>query len=143
MLLRANADQAMNQSVAGKRVLELGCGHVKAPGAIGVDSNIDATAADVIADLNHPLPFADDSFDKVRAIHLIEHLHDVMRALAEIHRVTRAGKGREGEVEEQADEFPAFERLAVGGIVERVGEGFDGGRCHCTRKPDPKIGLSL
>ena len=81
----------MNQSVAGKRVLELGCGHVKAPGAIGVDSNIDATAADVIADLNHPLPFADDSFDEVRAIHLIEHLHDVMRALAEIHRVTRPG----------------------------------------------------
>jgi len=81
----------MNPSAVQKRVLELGCGRVKAPGAIGVDSNFDATAADVIADLNHSLPFADDSFDEVRAIHLIEHLHDVMKALAEIHRVTRPG----------------------------------------------------
>ena len=30
------------------RILELGCGQVKAPGAVGVDSNFDATAADVI-----------------------------------------------------------------------------------------------
>lgn len=72
-----------------KRTLELGCGRVKAPGAIGVDSNLDATAADVLADLNFPLPFADSSFDEVRAIHVIEHLHDVMRTMSEIHRVTR------------------------------------------------------
>jgi len=81
----------MSPTVPRRRVLELGCGRVKAPGAIGVDSNFDATAADVIADLNNPLPFGDNSFDEVRAIHLIEHLHDVMKALAEIHRVTRPG----------------------------------------------------
>ncbi len=74
-----------------KRVLELGCGRVKASGAIGVDSNFNATAADVIADLNYPLPFARDAFDEVRAVHVIEHLQDVMQAMSEIHRVARPG----------------------------------------------------
>lgn len=72
-------------------MLDLGCGRNKAPGSIGVDSNCDATAADVIADLNHALPFPDDSFDEVRAIHLIEHVDDIVRAIAEIHRITRHG----------------------------------------------------
>jgi SAM-dependent methyltransferase len=74
-----------------ERVLELGCGQVKAPGAVGVDSNFAARAADVICDLNGPLPFADNTFHSVRAVHVIEHLHDVMKAMAEIHRVTRSG----------------------------------------------------
>jgi SAM-dependent methyltransferase len=82
---------AMSQGESRKRVLELGCGPFKAPRAIGVDSSFDATAADVIADLNDPLPFADNSFDEVRAVHLIEHLEDVMKTIAEIHRVARNG----------------------------------------------------
>ena len=74
-----------------KRVLDLGCGRMKIPGAIGVDSNRAATAADVIADLNYPLPFRDNSFDEVRAVHGIERLQDVMKVMGEIHRVIRAG----------------------------------------------------
>lgn len=74
-----------------KRILELGCGRVKAPGAIGVDLNPEATAADVICDLNRPLPFADSTFDEVRAVHVIEHLEDVVRAMGEMHRVARPG----------------------------------------------------
>jgi SAM-dependent methyltransferase len=76
---------------ARKQVLELGCGRIKVPGAIGVDSNPEATAADVICDLNRPLPFAENTFDEVRAVHVIEHLDDVVRTMREIHRVTRAG----------------------------------------------------
>lgn len=72
-------------------MLELGCGRNKLPGAIGVDLNPEATAADVIADLNRPLPFAANSFDEVRAVHVIEHLDDVVPAVGEMHRVTRAG----------------------------------------------------
>jgi SAM-dependent methyltransferase len=78
-------------SANGKRILELGCGRVKSPGAIGVDINFDATAADVICDLNRMLPFADNTFGRVRAVQVIEHLDSVMNSVAEMHRVTRPG----------------------------------------------------
>ncbi len=81
----------MIEEATKKRVLEVGCGQVKAPGSIGVDSNLDATAADVICNLNQPLPFVESVFDEVRAIHLIEHMEDVMKTMAELHRVTRPG----------------------------------------------------
>jgi SAM-dependent methyltransferase len=72
-------------------VLELGCGRRKTPGAVGADINFDATAADVICDLNRSLPFADNTFEHVRAVQVIEHLDSVMNAVAEMHRVTRPG----------------------------------------------------
>ena len=74
-----------------KRRLDLGCGLHKAPGWIGIDSNRDAIPADVLADLNRPLPFPDDTFDEVRAVHVIEHVGDIMQTMAEIHRVARHG----------------------------------------------------
>jgi len=74
-----------------RRVLDLGCGRTKAPASVGLDWNLDATAADVLADVNRPLPFADDTFDEVRAVHIVEHVEDVVRTLSEIHRVTKPG----------------------------------------------------
>jgi SAM-dependent methyltransferase len=56
-----------------------------------VDWNRDAIGADVIANLNHPLPFPDCSFDEVRAVHVIELVHDIMQTMAEIHRIARVG----------------------------------------------------
>ena len=79
----------MSEGATKKRVLEVGCGQLKAPGAIGVDSNPDATAADVICNLNQPLPFAESAFDEVRAVHVIEHMEDVLKTIAELHRVAR------------------------------------------------------
>ena len=81
----------MTTGTAKARILDLGCGRVKAPGSIGVDSNLAATAADVIADLNCSLPFADGTFEHIRAVHVIEHLTDVMKAVAEMHRVAKPG----------------------------------------------------
>ncbi len=81
----------MAESTPRKRILELGCGRLKTPGAIGVDINLDATAADVICDLNRALPFPDNTFHEVRAVQVIEHLDNVMKAMAEMHRVTRSG----------------------------------------------------
>lgn len=69
--------------------LDLGCGRNKSAGSIGLDRNPDALGADVLADLNCALPFRDGSFDTIRAIHVIEHVHDIMRTMAEIHRVGR------------------------------------------------------
>ena len=58
----------------GPRILDIGCGTNKVPGAIGMDVN-PRTAADVIHDLDVlPYPFADDEFDHVEAAHCLEHL---------------------------------------------------------------------
>lgn len=73
------------------RVLDVGCGLNKRPGAIGIDRN-PRTAADVLVDLDHfPWPFRDSSFDELYAIHVIEHVADVVRAIEEFHRLVRPG----------------------------------------------------
>lgn len=73
------------------RVLDVGCGVKKFPGAIGVD-RLANTAADVICDLDHfPYPFASSSFDALRAVHVIEHVSDVIRSMEEFHRLLRDG----------------------------------------------------
>jgi SAM-dependent methyltransferase len=56
-----------------------------------VDSNRD-TAADVIADINQGrLPFRDGVFEKIWAVHVIEHVADVIATIEELHRVSRPG----------------------------------------------------
>jgi len=46
----------------------------------------------VIVDLDHfPYPFADRSFDGLRAIHVIEHVADVIKTMEEFHRLVRPG----------------------------------------------------
>ena len=73
------------------RVLDIGCGTNKVPGAVGMDVN-PRTAADVIHDLDDlPYPFADDEFDEVIGRHVIEHVRDPMAVMSELHRITRAG----------------------------------------------------
>jgi SAM-dependent methyltransferase len=73
------------------RILDVGCGVNKYPGAIGVDRNA-RTRADVLCDLDHfPYPFRDDSFDQLRAVHVIEHVSDVIRTVEEFHRLVRDG----------------------------------------------------
>jgi len=76
---------------AGLRVLDVGCGINKYPGAIGIDRN-PASRADVLCDLDRfPWPFRDASFGEVRAIHVIEHVADVLRAMEEFHRLLAPG----------------------------------------------------
>ena len=73
------------------RILDLGCGPQKFPGSIGAD-RLPQTAADVLCDFDAAaLPFADNSFDEVRLIHVIEHAADPVRLVEEMHRVTRPG----------------------------------------------------
>jgi SAM-dependent methyltransferase len=79
------------QAQADLPVLDVGCGRNKYPGAIGVDRNPN-TSADVIADVDHyPLPFADNAFREIRAIHVIEHVTDVIRTMEEFHRLLAPG----------------------------------------------------
>lgn len=72
-------------------VLDVGCGINKFPGAIGIDRNPN-TRADVIADLDQfPFPFRDNSFREIRAIHVIEHVADVIKTMEEFHRLLMPG----------------------------------------------------
>lgn len=73
------------------RVLDLGCGWAKQPGAIGIDRSPLSTV-DVMCDLaDFPYPFADNSFDKVILNDVIEHLPDTIKAMEEIYRVCAPG----------------------------------------------------
>jgi SAM-dependent methyltransferase len=74
-----------------QRILDVGCGINKYPGSIGLDRN-PRSRADVIADLDcFPYPFRDGSFDALRAVHVIEHVSDVMKTMEEFHRLVRTG----------------------------------------------------
>jgi len=89
------------------RVLDVGCGIRKAPGAIGIDRN-PASAADVLCDLDRlPYPFADASFDRLEATHVIEHVADVLRTMEEFHRLVRPG-GRVHIVTPHYTDFSSF-----------------------------------
>ena len=73
------------------RILDVGCGINKFPGSIGID-RIPGTAADALVDLDRfPYPFADASFQQIRAIHVIEHVADVIRTVEEFHRLLIPG----------------------------------------------------
>ncbi len=73
------------------RTLDVGCGLRKAAGAIGIDRN-PAVRPDVLCDLDRfPYPFRDGAFDRVRAVHVLEHLSDLIRAMEEFHRLLRPG----------------------------------------------------
>ena len=73
------------------KILDVGCGANKTPGAIGLDNN-PRTAADVIHDLGTlPYPFPDNEFDTVVSNHAVEHVPDLMAFVTELYRITKAG----------------------------------------------------
>ena len=79
------------EALAGKKVLDLGCGAAKLPGAVGVDS-LPLPGVDVVHDLDaRPWPFPDNHFDIVYANHYLEHTGDVLATLGEVHRVLKQG----------------------------------------------------
>ena len=88
-------------------ILDVGCGIKKYPGSFGLDNN-PKTRADVLADLDHfPFPFRDDSFREVRATHVIEHVADVLKTVAEFHRLLAPG-GRAVIITPHYTDFSSF-----------------------------------
>ena len=74
------------------RVLDVGCGAKKWPGAVGVDISPD-TDADVVLDLDTP-PYAElqsNAFDQILCQDVLEHVSDPVRVMEELHRVARPG----------------------------------------------------
>lgn len=71
------------------KILDVGCGSQKLPGAVGLD-RVAGAGVDVVHDLNQfPWPFSDGAFDEIRLSHVLEHLQDVLRTMEEIHRISR------------------------------------------------------
>lgn len=70
-----------------KKILDLGCGKKKRPGAIGVDFN-DRMNVDVVHDLNiFPYPFEDERFEQIYLDNTLEHLDNVISVMEEVHRI--------------------------------------------------------
>jgi SAM-dependent methyltransferase len=73
------------------KILDVGCGKQKFPGAVGID-RVANPGVDVIHNLNRfPCPFQNNTFDEVRMNHIIEYLEDILKIMAEIHRICRPG----------------------------------------------------
>ena len=89
-------------------MLDIGCGRRKAPGAIGLDAS-PLSDADVRARLDiFPWPFRAESFAEIRAIHIIEHLPDLIGVMREMHRLCRPG----GRVVIETPYFSSFKSWA-------------------------------
>lgn len=57
----------------GRHILDIGCGSNKYPGAVGLD-HMPLPGVDVVANLDHALPFQDGEFDAVFANQVLEHV---------------------------------------------------------------------
>jgi SAM-dependent methyltransferase len=70
-------------------VADVGCGANKqVPWAIGVDA-LEQPGVDVVANVDEGLPFDTATFDHVFAVHILEHVGDMVAVMAEIQRVLR------------------------------------------------------
>jgi|SRR3989344_1948217 len=74
-----------------KKVLDVGCGGRKLPGAVGIDI-VKSPGVDILHDLSKfPWPFKDNEFDVIFANHCLEHIDDMLQTMSEIHRIARPG----------------------------------------------------
>lgn len=72
-----------------KRILDIGCGANKRPGAIGMD-RVGLDGVDLVHDLNRfPYPFDDKTFDEIFAVHVIEHMDSILRVMEEVYRIAK------------------------------------------------------
>jgi SAM-dependent methyltransferase len=72
-------------------VVDIGCGnHKQHAWAIGVDRH-PYPAVNVITQIERGLPFADETADQVFAVHILEHVRDLLGVMNEIHRILKPG----------------------------------------------------
>ena len=73
-------------------VLDIGCGKKKQEAsAVGLDRQ-PGSSADVLCELQHfPWPVQDDCADRVYLSHFLEHQPDILRVMAEVHRIAKPG----------------------------------------------------
>lgn len=79
--------------MSSERFLNLGCGNRIVEEAVNHDRSQHRDEVDVVHDLNEmPWPWEDNSFDKIAALAVLEHLDpDLVASLNECHRILRPG----------------------------------------------------
>jgi SAM-dependent methyltransferase len=83
--------ERLEKEFRGRKILEVGVGLRKFPGAKGVDIRGNALA-DVFHDLNRfPWPFEDEEFDVLVCRHVLEHLVETDKVMEEFYRILRPG----------------------------------------------------
>ncbi|MHB8580439.1 MAG: class I SAM-dependent methyltransferase [Ignavibacteriaceae bacterium] len=71
--------------------LHLGCGHIIKEGWINHDI-APLPGVDIVHDLRiFPWPFEDRQFEEIYADNVLEHLHDTVKTMEEIYRITKLG----------------------------------------------------
>jgi len=70
------------------KILNLGCGLNKLPGAVNLDID-QRFKPDIVHDLEQPLPFKDNTFQVIQAYHVLEHIHNLKQLMAELWRVLK------------------------------------------------------
>lgn len=74
-----------------KTKLNVGCGKDIRPDYVNLDI-AQLPGVDVVHDLTRfPWPFAENSFDEIELINVLEHLPDTISTLEELHRIARPG----------------------------------------------------
>lgn len=72
-----------------RKILDLGCGPRKIPGAVGLDI-LNLPEVDVVHDLNvTPYPFPDNSFEEIHCYHVLEHVEDFIGTMKELYRILK------------------------------------------------------
>ncbi|HEX9129664.1 MAG TPA: methyltransferase domain-containing protein [Gemmatimonadaceae bacterium] len=67
--------------------IDIGCGSSPKPGYSGIDF-LDLPGVDIVRDVEkHGLPFSDSTISNVYTAHFLEHVHDLVFVMNEIHRV--------------------------------------------------------
>lgn len=75
-----------------KIILNLGCGITKIPNSIGVDKIKIKKFTDVVHDLDKaPYPFKNNYADEIHCYHVLEHLHNPLEKIEEMHRILKPG----------------------------------------------------
>ncbi|MBK1989592.1 methyltransferase domain-containing protein [Sphaerospermopsis aphanizomenoides BCCUSP55] len=76
--------------ILNKKVLDIGCGRNKLANSVGMDF-LDLPGVDIVADLNQPLPIADEEFEVVHANQVLEHIENIIDLVYEVHRILKPG----------------------------------------------------
>jgi SAM-dependent methyltransferase len=73
-------------------VLDIGCGNKRQePGAIGLDRQ-PGSSAEILCELaRFPWPVRDNCAEKIYLSHFLEHQPDILRVMAEVHRIAKPG----------------------------------------------------